>query len=377
MPASILALVALHQPAGAQQITLIDEPLAIVGLSENAPIGHVLAAHYLEGKLLVVDGMTRELLSFDPETGTSQTLLTRGEGPKELSNPRNSWVLGDTLFIYDSGTRKVIGVSASGDLLLDQRMRIPIPVGELRSLSDGGWLLVPRFRFTNEATGLPGRDTLSYFTTARDFSSPSRLATTPGIMGDRITIEGRNYHRLAPFSPFPKAMVWGECTFIGVTDQAHLRVFSSGGSERSRVDLARRTARPVDDVLKASFVNALVDLVSENEQAGFRRAADDLSFPSVLPGFITFQIDPRGLLWIQEYDPFEFSDTWLIQTLDGSVVQELHLPMKLEVHQIGNDFIVGSGRDEQGRPFVVLLGLEAPRLTTRLPDLGCRRGLRP
>lgn len=366
----IFALAAKAVPGAAQEVALVGD-LIRLGLTEESPLGDVIAAARSGTSVFIIDGFARELIAFDLESGDARTLMRRGEGPRELTNPRGLWLSGDTIFVYDSGGPKVVGVSSEGVLLSEIPVRVPLPIGDVQALGTSEWLLEPTFRLTSNETGLPGRDTLSYYLTDRSFSAPRLLTVVPGIASDRVRVGGRTFHRLAPFSPFPVAQTWGKCAIVGVTDEPEIRVFRPGVASADVVPLPESNRLPVNRSLEQAFLEDQLLRISPEGRDAFRAAARDLSFPHLLPGYITFLVDPRGLLWMQTYDPFEYSSLWVVQDFAGEVIAEIRLPVELNVHQIGEDFLLGSGTDQYGRPFVGLIDLEVSMDPTIEPLAGC------
>lgn len=352
-----LLVVGIAGPTQGQSPHVDRTPIAILGGEDTAPLGQVLEAARLGSSIVVLDGQGRELIAFELESGDARVLASRGQGPGELQNPRNLWVSGDTVFVYDSGSLRISGFNSGGDLLSERTVRVPLPVGKVLPLPADRWLLERKYRLPAERDGRPGRDSLTYFATDRTFASPQEFATVPGILSDAIVVRGRPYKRLAPFSPFPIARTWGRCVFLGVTDDALVRVFDQDGKEGSPIRLLRELGPEVSGELRGRFVEE--QLMNLDEESGrlFTEASKHLSFPNHLPLFVDFLVDPRGWIWTQDYDPFSFPARWRVQSMEGQFISDVSLPVELDVHEIGLDYIVGSGVGELGRPLVFVLRL--------------------
>ena len=72
-----------------------------------------------------------------------------------------------------------------------------------------------------------------------------------------------------------------------------------------------------------------------------------MPIPVTLPAFQSLQIDEVGWLWaeVYEWDPVQPRE-WMVFDPEGRAHGTIRTPAGLEVHRIGDDFILGVWLDE-------------------------------
>ncbi len=122
-----------------------------------------------------------------------------------------------------------------------------------------------------------------------------------------------------------------------------------------------RKPRPVT----ASDVEAFVEWRAQaldsagDMRSGLRAMVGRLPIPEVWPGFERLLVDTEGWTWAQlyHYDPSR-SNTWVVFDPEGRAQGTVETPPRLDVHFIGEDFILGVVRDELNVQFVREYALE-------------------
>jgi hypothetical protein len=70
------------------------------------------------------------------------------------------------------------------------------------------------------------------------------------------------------------------------------------------------------------------------------------------------RVDAAGTLWIQDYPgPRDTEIAWRRFTSDGRYIGVAMLPARLEVFEIGKDYVLGLQRDDLDIEYVQLFGL--------------------
>ena len=78
-----------------------------------------------------------------------------------------------------------------------------------------------------------------------------------------------------------------------------------------------------------------------------------VDFPEVRPAFSELQVDALGNLWVAEYEPTPRSVSgWHVFSPDGELMGRVAIPIGLEIHEIGPDYVLGVEFDELDVPFV-------------------------
>ncbi len=69
-------------------------------------------------------------------------------------------------------------------------------------------------------------------------------------------------------------------------------------------------------------------------------------FPPTVPAYTALLVDVADNLWVRLFSRGT-SETvrWLVFSPDGSEIGSVDLPMEMTVHEIGIDYVLGSGMD--------------------------------
>jgi hypothetical protein len=105
--------------------------------------------------------------------------------------------------------------------------------------------------------------------------------------------------------------------------------------------------------------------------------------PRTIPAFAELRLDPTDHLWVREYDledataffdqTFAFrrgqmgrreiridARRWHVFDATGQMLGEVHLPPRFQVHEIGDDWILGVWRSELDVEHVRMYRIEKP-----------------
>ncbi len=66
-----------------------------------------------------------------------------------------------------------------------------------------------------------------------------------------------------------------------------------------------------------------------------------------MPAYRRVLVDSEGYFWIQEYEPFPAgTGAWKVFDPEGRMLGEVATPEGFQVHQVGEDFVLGVWRSE-------------------------------
>ena len=297
--------------------------LTMLGAGETRP-RVAGAARLSDGRIVVVDSVSRELRFHD---GTSGVLLGRagspGRGPGQFSAPGDLHVgAGDTLYVWDNPWRGLVVFDAMGTHVRTERvgraervrnelfawgeLRPPL-LGSPRSLienglfeaadSVSGFAVVARLRLEFDRT-----DTLVTFVT-----SPFTH------LGDRVVIATGAHE---------------EETFVGRVRTREFLRFEGVHLRR----IVRTSAQP---------------LPFESAEAGEE--------VETRPLYTSLFADRTGAVWMRLHGRNGDGDPWIIFDDDGREMGELLLPSGFEPMDAGPDWLLGVDRDAGGAERVMLL----------------------
>lgn len=327
------------------------------------------------GGLVVAEARARELRFFDSAGLHVRTLGGLGEGPGEFSTLSTlSGLSGDTIWAWDSRNQRMTTFGPEG-ALLDASIFEGDPYARLLRvyrMPDGNWMGVSTWRSRERRT--PEAHALDI--TRGSFVL--RLLGPDGVELDTITVvKGTEYIselriRGTTFAEMNFRRPFGRATYItpgpdgivvGSNDRFEFLSYDATGSPRLLV-----RAPEFDLPIEAEEVSRAraSQLEGSNVSPEFLRKMEatysDFPLPEFRPAFSDIRISREGEIWLAEYE-FEADSvsTWLVLAPQGMLLGRVALPPGFQIHEIGEDYLLGVWKDELGVPFVRRYALR-PRL---------------
>ncbi len=356
----------LWAPGGRWRLS--DQPLLEIG-SAGEDSGTALfrvsdAVRLSNGRIVVANGGTSELLFFSPEGELLAKGGGAGGGPGEFASlmglGRSIIAIantpGDTIRADDRVGGKILVFSPTGDFVRS----VPLsegPKGERVHFASGvGWLddgsyLATTALFGNAPDVRPGpegglvRDRVAL----RRFAPDGTLADTVG------TFSGNESHRSiqssldktgsgtmrirnapVPFARTFHAAAGGKTVAVGVTDRMEVRAYGPDGA-LLRIVRGPGTPRTVDAAQREAWINA---------NGGREPAAP---FPATLPAFQSLALDAEGHLWVETFqapgDP-PGPSRWKVFDPEGHYLGDVTMPERFQPLEIGGDYVLGLWKDD-------------------------------
>jgi hypothetical protein len=303
-------------------------------------------------RVAVLDRGSRELRYFSPQGNLLTRLGRKGKGPGEFEEPFMVRApLSDSLLVFDNDLRRFTSFPVDGQGESHVRVatnpwlhRIRTPWGAV----GGRMLLEDIVLDLNEIIKLGlYRQTLTVLWAGEPEGTDTVLATWPV---DRLYIvqpEGRLRHsRVVPFSSYPSAAPTRTGAFVTDGNRFEILDFDTAGrlTRVLRVDRKRQLVTAHD-----------LRLLREYEIESGRRTArswemfSGLPLPDSMPAFTALQVDRLGWLWAQLFTwDARQPTTWLVFDPTGQGRGTVQLPPGLEVHDIGEDYVLGMWKNEVG-----------------------------
>lgn len=302
----------------------------IVGLSDD--------------RLVVVDGDSRELRWFD---GAGDHLLTmggRGEGPGEFENPRFiPQHRGDSLLILDPRFRRFtwIAKDGSGFRLQDPPDNRELIVGSASGAHGS------RILFRTQSAECLLENICESPVVVRWVDLSEGVSKTIGGFSRwsaRLTsLEGVPYFIGGPFDPVGVTAVDAEGPVIERAPDFEFRRFNASGELTSifRIDT------PIRDADGEALERATREYDGLFAPSSVRGAFDDMDLPAALPAFQSLVVDALGWYWAERFRLSESDpSTWIVFDPEGRAHGTIQMPDGLEVHEIGEDYILGRWADD-------------------------------
>lgn len=364
---------------------LSDAPVLQIGAGVDGDslllFANPVGVHRLNnGVIAVVDSWAAAVSFFDESGELLGRVGRRGTGPGEFpertGSITGSFACGaDTVYVLVE--QNIAAYVPPGEYArtfqLSEWARIRGCSGEriLGEMWHGGWRTEPGMFMDSSRLaffGLDGKLTTVFDTVPGEDRSWVRGAEGVGystaIFGRHLSVAGAGNV---------------VATGFGTSFEVHLRDVTTGSVARIiRIAGRERTVSAAD---VEAFRNYVMNPHRGNEQER-RRKEEQLAEAEGrgLPAFAELRFDRAGNLWARNYDHidavafYDYSNyspstnrptvdqprVWVVIAPDGRYLGEVAMPADFRVHEIGDDWVLGIGRDELDIPYVRQYALIKP-----------------
>ena len=299
-----------------------------------------------DGRLVVLNGGSRELLMFSRDGEFLRSIGRVGEGPGEFMDPIELDVIGgDSVVVWDWELGRLVLFGPAGSHVRSVRLQPPVvnPTGRVgvarQGIAVGSHDLRP---FDMQLTP-QFLQVLQY-----DWSGTlvDTLATLP--YGERGLVD-------------PESGMMGSPVFEskGVfSTHGDLLYTSDGSSPEVRVHRGERLEwilrwEPGDLSVREEDVEAYRASYLEGTAGDFarllRERLDAFPVQDAFPAIMEIQVDPQGRIWIRTFArPGSTANEWLGFAETGEFICSLSVPRALSVFRFDSAAVVGVHRDEMG-----------------------------
>ena len=149
-----------------------------------------------------------------------------------------------------------------------------------------------------------------------------------------------------PFGRSTIATICGDLAVAAPTDHYELRAYESDGTLVRIVRRDHELRSPTQAELDAVLAERYADL-PEARRTRLLAETADMPLVDFFPAFEALHSDPLDFLWVKEYrTPGKQQDIWTVFDPDGRVRGFVATPRRLDVFEIGEDYILGMMMDE-------------------------------
>ena len=324
-----------------------DHDLYRVAHSHRMPDGGIAVANTGLGDVRLYTGQGDHVRTLDlgpTAVDEAQPLLVLPLGGDSLAVLQGD----QTLSVFRGGVRAASRRLASpGD-----DFETPEPMGVF---ADGSLLFRSRFPWDTTATGIGHRRARLL----RYAIDGSILATLADLTDDAVLTAERGAYLFAPAALYAAgdSTVW-----YGTADRYEVRELAPDGRVLRIVRL-NRARTPVQQADSAAYRSAVLNRVLNTSREHTMEATLDASFfPDSFPTFDRLIVDDVGNLWLRNFQWFDLGSGkgWSVFDPEGRYLGDVTTPSILEIHQIGDDFVLGRMSDRAGREAVYLFPLNKP-----------------
>ncbi len=346
-----------------QAWTLTEEPIlsigAIDGPEEYTFYRAGSALRLEDGRILVVNGGSQEVRFYSPEGRFLHATGSDGEGPGEFRGIGRIRRFGrDSLAVEDYRLFRISLFDLDGTFGRSFRMeeggsQLPFPDG---IFADGSVLASVSWQDIGEYTDLGLiRDRLEYRRYDREGKLVSRLPTLPGWeLYKGIHPDGTGYTMSTRYAVQPWVFVTAMSWYYGPGHAFEIQERDLAGALKRiiRLDRARRALPP--EVLASMRTST----VSPSGGAPQNR---QVPLPDSLPAHEQIVLDPSGHIWMAEYVVGEEVPLWSVFDPDGHWLGSVGMPSGGRISEIGEDYVLGTWRDDLDVQTVRVYGLVKPK----------------
>jgi hypothetical protein len=330
-----------------------------------------------DGRILVVDGSSRQLRFFAPTGRFLRAVGGEGDGPGEFrGRPQLVPAAGyDSLVVFDRSLQRFTAFSLDGEV-----RRTSPSLSLVATFVKVPWGEVPLSRITRPV-GLLENRVVTLHTMGLDDPSASGLQPAepaqfrmvdPTEASEQVVelLENVRWFTTAadelgqrigfpvPFSVAPSGTVGREAFYLLRGGASEVRVYDAKGVVRKilRIDGISREIREQDlnAYIEARVATAPSAAVAETFQREYRH----VPLPDLFPVFDEILVDSREWIWARMYQVGESRlRDWVIFDSDGRARGTIEVPGGVEIHQAGEDFLLGVWQDEWGVEHVQRLRL--------------------
>ncbi len=313
-----------------------------------------------DGRLVVVNRGSHELLVFGRDGEFVRSLGRQGEGPGEFVDPVElDFVGGDSIVVWDWGSGRIELFGADGSPGRSVRLQPPVPnpTGRIGVLGSDGIALG-----------------------SQDFRPPHAQLTAQFLRALRYDWSGRLLDTLATLPYGELGWVDRESRRVGRPLFQARGVFSTHGdllftADGSSPEVRVHRGERLESIVRwepGDLSVSAVDVEAYNA-ARLEGAGDDLAtyirrglnaFPAqdVFPAVTEIRIDAQGRTWIRTFArPRSTATVWLGFAETGAFICSLSVPRTLQVFHFDASAVVAVYRDEMDVESIEVWSFTSPR----------------
>ena len=281
-----------------------------------------------DGSIIVSDGVAQELRVYDTNGTYQRTIGQQGDGPGEFATaPEIAGLAGDTVFAFDSRSRRVTSFSMSGDLIETTSLRsaaIGRPLFLIRQddgtyLSQSPWV-DPSGQDTGPQDMRLDLDSIAIV----HLDAAAALIDTVRVLADRtraraVQVSGGGIFRTqqanTPYSALAFMRSDGVRPMVGRSDALELELLGPAGEAQTVLRVLGVQRSATADEIRAHQEAAIREELGDGEIAPSTWLLNIEFLPDRLPAFTAIVTSDDGDVWVAltEYDGSGGYD-WLVFT---------------------------------------------------------------
>lgn len=332
-----------------------------------------------DGRLVVANGGSHQLLVFDEAGDYLAAWGQKGEGPGDFGGEWGGDAFGFRLFwaepwpgdsiavchgtfslgldlfsTFDSDGKhgRIVNLAPDGSRT---RCREVLPDGSILASREPKWSGYP-------PTGMQ-RNEMEFFLLGGDGVRRAELGSHPGAEEfyylDETVFPPFSFWMLDP--PFQQTVVWGAWEGLAIvtpSDRYEIRAYGPDGTLQRIVRRDHAVRLPTATDLESYRTGELESIRGSEYREMMTPVLAALEVPPSFPAFSAIEVDALGYLWVREYNlPGDDRALWTVFDSGGIVQGFVETPPDLEIYEIGEDYILGKVYGELRVEYVQVWGL--------------------
>jgi hypothetical protein len=354
-------------------------PEVEIGVLDGEPAYQFHGLHEIlrldDGRIVVLDGGSSEIRSFDAEGRHLWTAGGRGEGPGEFRTPGALVRFrADSLAVWDGSAWRGTVYTADGEFARtytltgdEERFDRPYTRGVFADGSVFAQAALPSHRRLAERSGPRWYE---------DVLVRIPMDGEPVVLGEfpSIQCDPRPGRECRPLGHGSRGMshAHGSRLYYGRSDRNEIRVHDGDGV-LTAIIRGPGEPEPVTDAMIGRYKEAVLAGYPDRQQQ-IRAQLEEGSHASTLPAFSRFLVDAAGYIWVEEYrpesairmwpqaiaEPRTEPVRWSVYDPEGVFLGAVTVPADFVIREIGDDWLLGVARDDLDVEWVRLYRLEKP-----------------
>lgn len=337
-------------------LRLSASPMVTIGTSdgpEATQLSRVFGAIRLpDGTVAIGNTTTSEIRFFDAAGKHVRTVGRAGSGPGEFGS-YSSLIFypaaNEELYVPDGGNARVNVFGHDGSYRRAFRLETPGTDGMAGIAAIAGPDIVGLTLRSAALRGAPGTRIDATYTYAT-FNGTGRLVRPLFDVATRSRLvhayQGITHYPFLPFAPEAFVAAQGERIFLLRNLSPEIEVWNRAGKRVAtyRWPAERIKVRTIWPRYKAAELAAAT---RERDKVLYGHFYEmDLPLPEYVPVASRLLVAANGSLWIERFRfPWTTERTWDVLDQQGRYVGAVETPDRLDVFQVGSDFLLGRWRD--------------------------------
>jgi hypothetical protein len=338
----------------------LDLRIGDAGDSTGAAFSGITAVVALPtGEIVVLDRSTQEIRYFSATGSFLRSVGRAGDGPGEFRSMRLIPALRyDSLIVMDGSRSRFTVVRHNGEMVHSRSAR-PVTGQPL------GWLALGRLITRNTVLVGSARETrvvsqpFSVLAAHLESGLVDTLARDSLLSVVSNSSDGRTTINQIPFTVAQSAAAGNGSIYVARGRTSDIEVYDSAGrfSRKFTVHAGDQ------ELLGHEFESAIESLAKfAGDPPAARGAFNSIPPVRTLPVWTNVLVDYSGLIWVERYRRTTAQPwLWSVFSPQGDALGSVEVPRDFAMRYIGEDFILGTWRDEDRIEYVQRHRLQRPK----------------